>query len=121
MCIRSDLSMLAMALLLFASAGCQGVLDSDGAWEDEGSAADEIAPQAQQIPPDWDADEDGYGDIGLGGTDCDDDNAAIHPGAPEAPCDGVDSNCDGVDPNGNGGDCPHWSQCFTVLSCKLGP
>jgi hypothetical protein len=30
-------------------------------------------------------------------VDCDDENAAAFPGAPEVEGDGVDSNCDGVD------------------------
>jgi hypothetical protein len=30
-------------------------------------------------------------------SDCDDSNAAIHPGADETPGDGVDSDCDGDD------------------------
>lgn len=54
-----------------------------------------------------DADGDGFGDARVaveacvppdnyvaGGTDCDDDNAAIYPGATEE-CDGADNDCDG--------------------------
>ncbi len=54
-----------------------------------------------------DADGDGYGDIGSpvdgcvppvgtvdDSSDCNDEDAAVHPGADEA-CDGVDNNCDG--------------------------
>lgn len=44
-----------------------------------------------------DADGDGYIDASMGGDDCDDMNADIHPGALEKPGDGVDSNCDGDD------------------------
>jgi hypothetical protein len=40
-----------------------------------------------------DFDQDGY----PAGPDCNDKNAKIHPGAPETPKDGVDSNCNGDD------------------------
>ena len=43
----------------------------------------------------FDLDGDGFTDCG---GDCDDDDATIHPGAPEL-CDGVDNNCDGVLPD----------------------
>lgn len=39
-----------------------------------------------------DLDGDGYVSTAQGGTDCDDGNAAVHPGATEM-CDGVDNNC----------------------------
>jgi hypothetical protein len=40
-----------------------------------------------------DADGDGYRDLSCGGSDCNDDNWSIRPGAVEA-CDNIDSNCD---------------------------
>ena len=52
----------------------------------------------------------GYID-GTNPFDCDDTNAAAHPGAAEVPDDGIDQDCDGVDDvtpdtgdSGNGGD-----------------
>ncbi|MEQ1568005.1 MAG: putative metal-binding motif-containing protein [Myxococcota bacterium] len=43
-----------------------------------------------------DSDGDGWRDEGYRGSDCDDTNPAVHPGAPEV-CDGLDDDCDGLD------------------------
>ncbi len=81
-----------------------------------------IRPNAREIPADGvdencdgvdmpksckDKDYDGYYDIACGGTDCDDTDKNVHPGAKEAPkegappeesCgDGVDQDCNGMD------------------------
>jgi hypothetical protein len=42
-----------------------------------------------------DADEDGYDSFAFGGNDCNDGNAAIHPGVSDI-IDGVDNDCDGL-------------------------
>jgi len=49
-------------------------------------------------PPYWcdDADGDGYLDEACGGTDCDDTDPAVYPGAEEVCTGGVDDDCDGL-------------------------
>ncbi|MFH1466885.1 MAG: MopE-related protein [Pseudomonadota bacterium] len=55
-------------------------------------------------PPDAaDADGDGYTTV----EDCDDDDAAVHPGASEL-CDGVDNDCDGTVDEADAEDAPTW-------------
>ena len=43
----------------------------------------------------WDADEDGFSDEACGGTDCDDSDPTINPGAAEDCFDLIDNDCDG--------------------------
>ncbi len=45
---------------------------------------------------DFDADLDGFTDMGNGGDDCDDDNDLIHPEQPDVCGSNVDENCDGL-------------------------
>jgi hypothetical protein len=51
-----------------------------------------------------DLDGDGVIDAAYGGSDCDDTDASVLPGAPDAPCDGVDQDCDGLDADDADGD-----------------
>ena len=44
-----------------------------------------------------DADGDGFDPVSAGGTDCDDTDASIFPGAPDIAGDGIDQDCDGAD------------------------
>ena len=43
----------------------------------------------------WDGDMDGYGDVACGGTDCDDADPGVNPGAQEICTGGIDEDCDG--------------------------
>ncbi|MBI5489854.1 MAG: putative metal-binding motif-containing protein [Deltaproteobacteria bacterium] len=54
---------------------------------------DEAADRCLHTPVDGDGDT--QLDVRCGGADCDDENAAVHPGAEEL-CDGLDNDCDGA-------------------------
>jgi hypothetical protein len=57
----------------------------------------------EELSAAYDRDGDGYQPAINGGPDCDNDDANIHPDAPEVCGDGVDNNCDGViDDDGEG-------------------
>ena len=68
--------MIPLSMLLSVLSACGGKTD---ATDDTASVVD--------------ADNDGWDEE----SDCDDDDASIHPEAEETPGDGVDSNCDGDD------------------------
>jgi hypothetical protein len=76
----------------------QGCPDSDG---DGIGDADDACPTVKGRAPNGcrlpDEDGDGYAATAAGGTDCNDDNPAINPGALDVPGDGIDQNCDGHD------------------------
>ena len=86
-------------------------IDSDGDGIYSATDCDDANPSigAAYIPVYADADADGYGDpanslLSCGsepgyaatGDDCNDAAAGVHPGAPDAACDGLDQDCDGV-------------------------
>ncbi|GEL69797.1 putative metal-binding motif-containing protein [Myxococcus virescens] len=66
-----------------------------------------------------DADGDGYVSLLTGGTDCDDNNASIHPGATEL-CNDVDDNCNGQSDTVElrlGQDCFEAEGCEGIRAC----
>ena len=76
---------------------CEGDCDDNSQHAYPGAAFEE-SPTACML----DADGDGYGaDVVIGiiasGTDCNDSDSGIHPGATEIAADGVDQDCDGTD------------------------
>ncbi len=69
--------------------------DSSDPMADTGDSSDSTdSTSADSGPPVPDADGDGYGNAASGGTDCDDADPNVHPGADEW-CDTKDWNCDG--------------------------
>ncbi|MEL6178214.1 MAG: putative metal-binding motif-containing protein, partial [Myxococcota bacterium] len=66
-----------------------------------------------------DADRDSFGENCSNGTDCDDGDADVYPGAPEF-CDGKDNDCDCTrDDNGMPVDCPIGESIDEVTSCTV--
>ena len=57
-----------------------------------------------------DIDLDGFEDISCGGTDCDDSENTVYPGAPEICGDSIDQDCDGADASGDA-DMDGWDVC----------
>jgi len=78
--------------------------DTDGGWTYCGWNLDDIEIWAYGVANCWDADGDGHQDDACGGTDCDDSDADIYPGAEEICDDGDDNDCDG-DVDGDDSDC----------------
>jgi hypothetical protein len=72
----------------------EGDADGDGDQEADTEPDADVAEIEEEEETDpIDRDRDGYAAIEDGGTDCDDENRSIYPGAPER-CDGLDNNCD---------------------------
>ncbi len=61
-----------------------------------------------------DHDGDGYSGPQCGGSDCNDNDSSVHPGATEICNDGKDNNCDGLT------DCQDWAHCFDACCYDVG-
>ncbi len=73
-----------------------GDVASNWAASDCGSGSSPGSDNDSCIGSSTDADGDGYDAIADGGTDCDDGDASVHPGAVEICDNGVDDDCDGT-------------------------
>ncbi len=65
----------------------------DNGIDDDCDGLVDVADVADCPPGCADGDSDGYADLTCDGTDCDDADPEINPGAAESPCDGVDNDC----------------------------
>ncbi len=112
---RSLMCGLPWLLLCACGGGGGGFTDRDGdGWAPAADCDDNdpaVHPLAREIPydgidqncnkdpvtgkdaDDTDVDGDGYDAVAVSGTDCNDGDASVHPGAREIPYDGIDQNC----------------------------
>ena len=95
------------ALLLYLEPPCVDA-DADGLRTCDGDC-DDADDRRGTCEPSSDRDRDGYPDLASGGTDCNDANSSVHPGAVDAidadgdgfvVRDGLDQDCNGVVDNG---------------------
>ncbi len=84
------LAALVLVLLVLATGASASVIKAASRYTGLGG------PIAHTLRIAFDRDRDGYSRF-LGGGDCDDGDASIHPGVPEEPGDGIDQNCVGGD------------------------
>lgn len=83
-------SLLALFALALVAGAAEGPREAAAAHSGAGAA---LARLLRRL---GDLDRDGYSRL-LGGGDCDDGDASVHPGAREVPDDGIDNNCIGGD------------------------
>ncbi len=92
-----------------------GATETCGDGIDQDCSGSDLECGPPQCP---DADGDGHADAACGGTDCDDGDPSIHPGAREICGDGIDQDCSGSDLSCSE---PHaalsWSGPETCLQC----